>query len=169
MEKSSTIVSTQEEMMSTTTDDVKVLVFDAYKPKPCSSFLEAAIRALFKCFGAEKIEQVAECPATTTETPVADTPVSDDPPANPEAAPSPPVETNPESSVLVNNPFGSFAQIKESAGWNKLKGMLIIKSASSFKNHLHTKFEFHRTPSSSPIKDLTVRNGCTPIGRGLRT
>ena len=99
MEKSSTIVSTQEEMMSTTTDDMKVLVFDAYKPKPCCSFLEAAIRALFKCFGAEKIEQVAECPATTTETPVADTPVSDDPPANPEAAPSPPVETNPESSV----------------------------------------------------------------------
>ncbi|XP_048424722.1 uncharacterized protein LOC125470166 [Pyrus x bretschneideri] len=98
MEKSSTIVSTQEGMMSTTTDDVKVLVFDAYKPKPCSSFLEAAIRALFNCFGAEKIEQVAECPATTTETPVADTPVSDDPPANPEAAPSPPVETNPESS-----------------------------------------------------------------------
>ncbi|KAM1151482.1 uncharacterized protein LOC126624077 [Malus sylvestris] len=99
MEKSSTIVSTKEEMMSTTTDDVEVLVFDAYKPKPCSSFLEAAMRALFKCFGAEKIEQVAECPATTTETPLADMPVSDDPPANPEAA-SPPVETNPESSEV---------------------------------------------------------------------
>ncbi|KAM1344808.1 hypothetical protein TB2_033726 [Malus domestica] len=98
MEKSSTIVSTQEEMMSTTTDDVEVLVFDAYKPKPCSSFLEAAMRALFKCFGAEKIEQVAECPATTTETPLADMPVSDDPPANPEAAS--PIETNPESSEV---------------------------------------------------------------------
>ncbi|KAM1568914.1 uncharacterized protein LOC126621831 [Malus sylvestris] len=94
-------------MMSTTTDDVEVVVFDAYyKPKLRSSFLEATIRALFKCFGAEKIEQVAECPGKTAETSVADTPVSNDPPANPEAAPTP-VETDPESSkapILKSRP-----------------------------------------------------------------
>ncbi|KAK9943586.1 hypothetical protein M0R45_009190 [Rubus argutus] len=56
---------------------------DAYKPKPCSNFTQAALRALFKCLGVEaplntlqvsdqSPEQVDDPPTTAVEQPELD-------------------------------------------------------------------------------------------------
>lgn len=71
-----------QEMMS----ENKIVVVsydDAYKPKPCSNFTQAALRALFKCLGVEaplntqvvsdqSPEQVDDPPTTAVEQPELD-------------------------------------------------------------------------------------------------
>ncbi|CAN6687130.1 unnamed protein product [Malus baccata var. baccata] len=104
MKKSSTIMSTQEEMIlvkpkiipKILTEDSGTLhpqywyessCIDAYNP---NILVAHSLKQQYELFSSvsvhEKIKQIADCPVKTTAALVADTPVSDDPPANPEAA-----------------------------------------------------------------------------------